>query len=71
MAGSWRDATVALRATQWRCAAAVDKLALWLRGATQLPVLMLLPSRQGHFGARDLGRPRSRVGVGLCCVLCS
>jgi len=34
MAGSWRDATVALRATQWRCAAAVDKLGLWLHGAT-------------------------------------
>jgi len=69
MAGSWRDATVALRATQWRCAAAVDKLGLWLRGATQLPVLMLPPSHQGHFGARDLGRPLSSLGLVLVFVV--
>jgi len=59
MAGAWRDATVALRATQWRCAAAVDKLALWLRGATQLPVLML----PGTWGTR----PRA-ASLGLVLV---
>jgi len=50
---------VALRATQWRCAAAVDKLALWLRGATQLPVLML----PGTWGTR----PRA-ASLGLVLV---